>query len=70
MLARKQKQASQKRAALLTAKRILKERGWTYREAAPVLKVHFTHLCRVLTAVRRSRALLQRIEQIHQNKQP
>lgn len=46
-------------------KRILKERGWSYRTAAPVLGVQFSHLFRVLKGERKSSALLKRIEQIH-----
>jgi predicted transcriptional regulator len=66
MLARKQQ-----KARLKQAKAILKERGWTYRDAAPVLNVHFTHLCRVLTGSRKSEALLRRIHEIPvRNAQP
>jgi hypothetical protein len=45
-------------------KRLLKKKGWSYRKAAPVLGVHFTHLDRVLQGTRESRALLQRIEDL------
>lgn len=45
-------------------KRLLKKKGWSYRKAAPVLGVHFTHLDRVLQGARESRALLQRIEEL------
>ena len=49
---------------LQQAKQILKERGWTYRDAAPALNVHFVHLCRVLCGHRTSAALLRRIAEI------
>ena len=54
MLARKQARAH------------LKKLGWTYRTAAPLLGVHYTHLAMVLTEnpkrQRSSRRLLQAIE--------
>lgn len=43
-------------------KQLLKKRGWSYRTAAPVLDVHWTHLYRVLKGTRHSKALLARIE--------
>jgi hypothetical protein len=68
MLSRKPRLTRQKRAILLAAKAILKERGWTYRLAGPVLNVHYTHLCLVLVGIRDSRALLKRIDEIpHRN---
>lgn len=63
MLARKQKNASTV-SALLAARLTLKERGWSYRSAAPALQVHYTHLCLVLCGHRESRALLRRIRSI------
>lgn len=66
MLARQQRKARKNPAELARAKAILKARGWAYRSAAPLLKVHFTHLCLVLTGKRVSRALLKRIEEIPQ----
>jgi hypothetical protein len=62
MLARQRKLAR-----LIAAKKTLKNRGWTYREAAPVLGVCFTHLCRVLTGERVSESLLRRISEIPVN---
>ena len=47
---------------LETAKQILNDKGWSYRTAAPVLGVHYTHLARVLTVVRASKSLLRRIQ--------
>ena len=46
------------------AKQVLKARGWTYRQAAPVLGVHFTHLAKVLTSRRVSASLLRRISEL------
>lgn len=43
------------------AKKHLHEIGWSYRTAAVVLGVHFTHLARVLTGKRTSKSLLRRI---------
>lgn len=43
-------------------KRMLAAKGWSYRTAAPVLGVHWTHLNRVLQGERQSAALLKRIE--------
>lgn len=43
------------------AKRQLKAKGWSYRTAAPVLGVHYTHLARVLTGRRISRRLIDAI---------
>ena len=43
-------------------KRLLREKGWSYRTAAPVLEVHWTHLNRVLQGERISKSLLKRIE--------
>ena len=57
-----------KNTKILIARRILKERGWSYRTAAPLLNVHFTHLYRVLTAERHSRALIARIENLPMRK--
>ena len=45
-------------------KRLLREKGWSYRNAAPVLGVHFSHLDRVLQGHRESKALLARIESL------
>lgn len=49
---------------LSLAKQVLKEKGYTYRQAAPVLGVHFTHLAKVLTGVRISASLLRRISEL------
>lgn len=45
-------------------KRILKKAGLSYRKAAPILGVHFTHLDRVLQGRRESKSLLKRIEDL------
>ena len=50
--------------ALQRARRVLKEKGWSYRRAAKPLGVHYSHLCLVLTGKRQSRSLLQRIEKL------
>lgn len=44
------------------AKKSLRTKGWSYRTAAPLLGVHYTHLCQVLTGRRKSRRLLAAIE--------
>jgi hypothetical protein len=64
MLARKQKNARLKQALLAEAKRILKERGWTYRTAAPVCQVRFEHFGKVLCGMRESGVLLRRIHEL------
>jgi hypothetical protein len=69
MLPRKQSKASQK-AAVDAAKRALAIRGWSYRTAAPLLHVKFTHLAKVLAGYRQSRALLQRIDALPDRKAP
>lgn len=43
---------------------ILRSLGHTYRSAAPLLGVHFTHLHKVLTRQRHSASLLSRIESL------
>lgn len=48
-------------AARALAKRTLKERGWSYRRAAPRLGVTYQHLCLVLTGRRESSRLLEQI---------
>jgi plasmid maintenance system antidote protein VapI len=46
---------------VIIAKRTLKDRGWSYRRAAPVLGVTYQHLCEVLNGHRISRRLVQKI---------
>ncbi len=46
------------------AKQVLKAKGYSYRQAAPVLGVHFTHLAKVLTGDRISASLLRRISDL------
>ncbi len=48
-------------AAIDTAKRVLKARGWSYRRAAPVLGVTYQHLCEVLNGHRQSERILRQI---------
>ncbi len=50
-------------------KRLLKEKGYSYRRAAPLLGVHFTHLDRVLQGHRESASLLRRIEELPARKE-
>ena len=50
--------------ALLLAKQVLKDKAYTYRQSAPVLGIHFTHLCLVLTGKRISASLLRRISEL------
>lgn len=46
------------------ARRILRERGYTYRSAAALLGVNFTHLHRVCIGERPSRSLLRRVSEL------
>lgn len=39
----------------------LRDHGWSYRTAAPVLGVHYSHLAQVLTGTRKSRQLCEAI---------
>lgn len=64
MLARKRNNARLKRALLAQAKKTLRERGWTYRAAAPVCKVKFEHFGKVLCGLRDSGILLRRIAEL------
>ncbi len=48
------------------AKRILKQRGWSYRRAGAPLGVNWNHLAKVLSGSRQSKALLKRIAEIKQ----
>jgi lambda repressor-like predicted transcriptional regulator len=48
----------------ITAKLILKKRGWSYRTAAPRLGVCYQHLALVLTGRRESRRLLAAIAKL------
>ena len=42
-------------------KKKLKRKGWSYREAAPVLGVTYEYLCRVCNGVHKSRRLTAKI---------
>lgn len=65
MLARERHQGNtQPMTDYKSAKRHLHEKGWSYRTAAVVLGVHYTHLARVLTGRRVSKSLLRRIYEI------
>jgi len=46
------------------AKVTLKDRGWSYRTAAPLLGISYQHLCWVLNGQRSSRRVLKKIELI------
>ena len=46
---------------LLQAKKLLKQNGWSYRKAAPVLQVHYSHICQVLNGHRKSKRLVNDI---------
>jgi len=52
------------------AKQALKEKGYTYRTAAPVLGVCYQHLCFVLNGQRASQRLLQRIASLPRREEP
>lgn len=54
---------------LYAAKRMLKEKGWSYRDAAPALGVHFNHLSHVLNGSRVSAGLLIRIKDLPTKKE-
>lgn len=45
-------------------KQLLKQRGWSYRAAAPLLGVTYQHICLVMTGKRQSRRLLAKIEKL------
>jgi len=47
--------------AVMAARKELKAKGWSYRRAAKPLRVHYSHLCLVLTGKRQSRRLLAAI---------
>lgn len=47
--------------SLNRTKRVLREKGWSYRTAAPVLGISYQHLAMVLTGRRESRRLLAAI---------
>lgn len=49
------------------AKKILSRKGWTYRDAAPVLGVTYQHLSEVLNGHRESRRILKGIDDIPSN---
>jgi hypothetical protein len=66
MLARKQTEIKRENASgyppeVRGARKHLRIAGWSYRDAADELGVHFTHLALVLTAKRASKSLLARI---------
>lgn len=64
MLPRQLAKASQKQVVLLAAKKALKDRGYSYRNAAPKLQVHWSHLAKVLLGIRESKALIKRIHEL------
>lgn len=43
------------------ARQHLREAGWSYRTAAPVLRVHWSHLAQVLTGRRKSDRLCEAV---------
>ena len=47
-------------------KKILREKGWSYRRAAPVLGVDYAYLCRVANGFYQSRRLALKILQLPQ----
>ena len=49
---------------LVRARQELKDKGWSYRTAAPELGVCSQHLASVLTGIRQSKALLDRISKL------
>jgi DNA-directed RNA polymerase specialized sigma24 family protein len=70
MLARKQGKSKQENGTaapaglpveVRRARKHLRIAGWSYREAAEILGVNFTHLALVLTAKRDSKRLLGRV---------
>ncbi len=56
--------------SLSGCRRILAQRGWSLRTAAPLLGVHFGHLQKVLTGQRESHSLLRRIEHLPSKSNP
>lgn len=55
---------SKRQISLELARQLLKQKGYTYRQAGPALGVHFVHLCLVLTGKRISASLLRRISEL------
>lgn len=53
---------------LVMARRHLKDKGWSYRTAAPKLGVCYQHLASVLTGERKSHRLLIRIRELPERK--
>lgn len=51
-------------AAVVHARKLLRDRGWTYRAAAAECGVCYQHLSEVLNGHRKSRSLLRRIEEL------
>jgi hypothetical protein len=51
------------------AKQIMRQRGWSYRAAAPRLGVCYQHLALVLTGRRESRRLLHAISKLPARKE-
>jgi len=49
---------------LEVSKQLLRDRGYTYRQAAPVLGVCYQHLCQVLNGQRESLPLIRRISDL------
>nr|DAZ73187.1 MAG TPA: InsA C-terminal domain [Caudoviricetes sp.] len=46
---------------VMEAREALKEKGWSYRSAAPCLGVHYMQVYFVLNGIRKSASLLRRI---------
>ena len=49
---------------LEVAKQVLKAKGYSYRQAAPVMGVCYQHLCLVLTGKRESARILRKISEL------
>ncbi len=52
------------KVTLEVAKQVLTDRGYTYRQAAPLLGVTYQHLSEVLNGHRQSASLLRRISDL------
>lgn len=56
-------------AGVVHARKLLRDRGWTYRAAAAECGVCYQHLSEVLNGHRKSRSLLARIHSLPKRKE-
>ena len=58
-----------RRPVIQSAKNLLKQKGWSYRAAAPVLSVTYQHLSEVLNGKRPAARLLAAIKRLPKRSQ-